>query len=68
MAEVFASASDKAADAIKIVPLLTPPTYGAGEAQSSIGFDNVGIEVVPEPSSIALLGLGAAALLRRRRR
>lgn len=31
-------------------------------------FDNVSVTIVPEPSSIALLGLGSVALLARRRR
>ena len=35
---------DGSADAIKLVPLITPPTYGGGNGQSSIGFDNVGID------------------------
>lgn len=59
---------DPAATSIKVVPLLTPPTYGAGNGQSSIGFDNVGFQVIPEPSSAALLGLGLAGFMFRRRR
>lgn len=35
---------------------------------SSVKFDNVLVDVVPEPSAAALLGLGGLALLRRRRR
>ncbi|MDB4259639.1 PEP-CTERM sorting domain-containing protein [Akkermansiaceae bacterium] len=51
------------ADAIKFVPLLVAQPTG-----SSVGFDNVGVNVVPEPSSFSLLGLGLAGLLARRRR
>lgn len=61
---------DASADAIKIVPLLTPPTYGVGDGQSSIGFDNIRVEniAVPEPTSSILLGLGTLGLMVRRRR
>ncbi|MEJ6579477.1 MAG: PEP-CTERM sorting domain-containing protein [Akkermansiaceae bacterium] len=51
------------ADAIKFVPLMVAQPTG-----SSVGFDNVGVNVVPEPSSFSLLGLSLAGLLARRRR
>ena len=44
--------------------------FSSGPAQvgdSCIDVDNVSIAAVPEPSSLALLGLGSLALLRRRR-
>lgn len=36
-------------------------------ADSGVNYDNVNFAIVPEPSSLALLGIGAAALIRRRR-
>lgn len=62
---------DAAATSIKIVPLLTPGSFGAGQSQSSIGFDNVGVEnnlPVPEPSSSLLAALSALGFLGFRRR
>ncbi|MEJ6634212.1 MAG: PEP-CTERM sorting domain-containing protein [Akkermansiaceae bacterium] len=60
---------DPAATSIKIVPLLTPGSNNAGGSiNSSIGFDNVGVNVVPEPSGFALAALGALGLLGRRSR
>jgi hypothetical protein len=44
----------------------TPGTQQANAGDNSMVFDNV--SVVPEPSAIALLGLGCASLLFRRRR
>lgn len=38
------------------------------DVSSGVQIDNVNIEAVPEPASMAVLGLGAAALLRRRRK
>ncbi|MDB4504533.1 PEP-CTERM sorting domain-containing protein [Akkermansiaceae bacterium] len=60
---------DAAATSIKIVPLLTGGSNNAGGSiNSSIGFDNVGVNVVPEPSGFALAALGALGLLGRRSR
>lgn len=53
------------ADSLKFVPLMVVDPIGA-----STGFDNIGVHgaVVPEPTSLALLGLGSVAVLFRRRR
>lgn len=53
---------DPAATRVKFVPLL------AGAGNVSVGFDNVGVTVVPEPSSSLLAGLGVLALFGIRRR
>lgn len=37
------------ATSIKLVPLLTPATYGAGQRQSVIGFDNIMVDNTPIP-------------------
>jgi hypothetical protein len=42
-------------------------TGGAAGSTSILEIDNVSVDVVPEPSSLALLGLGGLALMRRRR-
>lgn len=47
---------------LKVVPVL------AGAGAVSVGFDNVGVTVVPEPSSSLLACLGAFALFSIRRR
>ena len=53
------------ANSLKFVPLMVVDPIGA-----STGFDNIGVNVavVPEPTSLALLGLGSVAVLFRRRR
>jgi hypothetical protein len=53
------------ADSIKFVPLMVVDPIG-----SSTGFDNIGVfgATVPEPTSMALAGLGAALLVIRRRK
>jgi len=42
--------------------------YGEGVGSGRTQFDGVLFDVVPEPSSFALLGLGGLCLLRRRRK
>ena len=37
------------------------------DVTGAYGFQGIGVEVVPEPGSVALIGLGGLALLRRRR-
>jgi PEP-CTERM motif len=41
---------------------------GAGGAGTHMFFDNVSVSVVPEPATFAVLGLGAIALIRRKRK
>lgn len=43
------------------------PGSGLGDPDSSIGFDAYSISTVPEPATIAILGLGSLFALRRRR-
>ncbi|RYG33416.1 PEP-CTERM sorting domain-containing protein [bacterium] len=54
------------------VKTLTFTTIDGARTNSTSGsnafVDNVSIQAVPEPATMAALGLGAAALLRRRRR
>lgn len=42
--------------------------FGSGSAGDQIAYDNVSFSPVPEPASMAILGIGALALLRRRRK
>jgi hypothetical protein len=42
--------------------------FASGSAGDLMGYDNFSVAPVPEPASIAVLGLGALALLRRRRK
>jgi hypothetical protein len=46
----------------------TPPSLAAALVTGSGGFDGITLETVPEPTTMALGGLGAAALLLFRRR
>jgi hypothetical protein len=43
-------------------------TDGQSQIEGNTSVDNFRAEAVPEPATIAVLGLGAAALLRRRRK
>jgi hypothetical protein len=45
-----------------------PTGSGENGAADILGIDNVQVGIVPEPASFSLLGVGALALLRRRRR
>ena len=46
---------------------LTATTGAASGSAAIVEYDNVAIDVVPEPTSLALLGLGGLVALRRRR-
>jgi hypothetical protein len=41
--------------------------FGSGSAGDLMGYDNLSVGPVPEPASMAVLGIGALALLRKRR-
>ncbi len=41
--------------------------FASGSAGDQVGYDNFSVSPVPEPASIAVLSIGALALLRRRR-
>lgn len=47
--------------------LFDTTAYGGGQVEGNTSVDNFEVDVVPEPASFALLGLGAALLLRRRK-
>ena len=49
-------------------PFATPPTTAVGLPTGVTGFNGLVLQPVPEPTSFALLGLGAASLLIFRRR
>lgn len=42
--------------------------FASGGAGDMMGYDNVTVTPVPEPASMAILGMGALALIRRRRK
>jgi hypothetical protein len=46
----------------------TPPSLATGLVTGANGFDGITLQSVPEPTTMALGGLGAAALLMFRRR
>lgn len=49
------------------VTLQLGATTGGDAAGTNMFYDNVSVTVIPEPGSLALLGLGGLALMRRRR-
>lgn len=50
-----------------LINLRVPVTDSTGALQDRFNIDGYGLQVVPEPASLSLLGLGGLALLRRRR-
>lgn len=50
-----------------INPVIAIETFSANGTPGNLFVDNASLSVVPEPSSVALLGLGSLALLKRRR-
>lgn len=66
----FAAIAGGTFDATAIVQLAIASPIGGGDPAgvSSIVIDNVSFSQVPEPASLALLGLGGIALIGRRRR
>ncbi|MEM6507472.1 MAG: PEP-CTERM sorting domain-containing protein [Planctomycetota bacterium] len=66
--ETFDLTSLAAADDVRLVRIDITSNYGAGESVTGLSEIRFGGTLIPEPSSLALLGLGGLFMCQRRRR